>query len=269
MTAPFLRQLGDTGIEVSAIGLGTVKIGRNQGVKYPRPFDLPDNDAVTDLLALARDLGINLIDTAPAYGISEERLGELLSRRDEWVLVSKAGEEFVNGESHFDFSARHLRHSVERSLKRLKTDYLDVLLIHSSGDDMALIEDYGVLDTVAELKRAGLIRAGGMSTKTVAGGMATLDQSDIAMVTYNLEETGERAVIDHAASHHKGILVKKAFASGHACANGADSVLASLRQVLGAEGVSAVIAGTINPSHLKENVDKARQVIKALNAGDE
>ena len=269
MAEPFLRPLGDSGLQVSAIGLGTVKIGRNQGVKYPRPFDLPDDRAVTGLLSLARDLGINLIDTAPAYGISEERLGQLLTRRDEWVLVSKAGEEFIDGESRFDFSADALRRSVERSLQRLKTDYLDVLLIHSSGDDLALIEQHGVLDTVAELKRTGLIRSGGMSTKTVAGGLATLQHADVAMVTYNLQDTGERPVIDYAAAHHKGILVKKAFASGHVCEAGDDPVTASLEQVLGAPGVSAVIAGTINEAHLRENVDKARAVLQKLNSNDE
>ena len=264
MTDAFMRPLGNTGLTVSALGLGTVKIGRNQGVKYPRPFDLPDDQQVMRLLGLARELGINLIDTAPAYGTSEKRLGKLLERRHDWVLVSKAGEEFEDGESRFDFSPAHLRQSVERSLRRLNTDYLDVLLIHSNGDDLALIEEHGVLDTVAELKRSGLIRAGGMSTKTVAGGLAALSGSDIAMVTYNLAETAEREVIDYAAREHKGILVKKAFASGHACEAGDDPVTASLHQVLGTHGVSAVIAGTINEQHLKENAEKARRVLAEL-----
>src|SRR5690606_8720766 len=102
----FHRPLGTTGLTVSPLGLGTVKIGRNQGVKYPSGFELPDDNQVRDLLALARDAGINLLDTAPAYGTSEERLGPLLSgQRQEWILCSKVGEEFDNGESRFDFSA--------------------------------------------------------------------------------------------------------------------------------------------------------------------
>lgn len=68
------RPLGDTGLAVSPLGLGTVKFGRDQGVKYPSGFTIPDDREAADLLALARDLGINLIDTAPAYGRSEERL---------------------------------------------------------------------------------------------------------------------------------------------------------------------------------------------------
>ncbi|HHH13074.1 MAG TPA: aldo/keto reductase, partial [Thiolapillus brandeum] len=58
-----LRPLGSTGIEVSPLGLGTVKIGRNQQVKYPRGFELPDDAQVERLLWLARELGINLVDT--------------------------------------------------------------------------------------------------------------------------------------------------------------------------------------------------------------
>src|SRR5690606_33729328 len=91
----FHRPLGSTGFKVSPLGLGTVKLGRDQGVKYPTGFTIPGDDDASLLLAQARELGINLIDTAPAYGRSEERLGPLLrGQRDEWVIVSKVGEEF-------------------------------------------------------------------------------------------------------------------------------------------------------------------------------
>src|SRR5690606_15619655 len=87
-----VRPLGQTGLTVSALGLGTVKFGRNTGVKYPRSFELPDRSAAANLLSLARDLGINLLDTAPAYGESEERLGELLQgQRQDWLICTKAG----------------------------------------------------------------------------------------------------------------------------------------------------------------------------------
>ena len=261
----FMRELGSTGLEVSALGLGTVKIGRNQGVKYPSGFSLPDDQAVTQLLATARDLGINLIDTAPAYGISEQRLGELLTDRNDWVICSKVGEEFDKGESHFDFSAGHVRRSVERSLKRLRTDFIDLVLVHSDGNDMDILSNGETLDALATLKQQGLIRAFGMSTKTVAGGLAALEASDLAMVTYNLNERDERAVIDRAAKAGKGILVKKAFASGHACLPGGatDPVQASLDMILGTPGVSSVIAGTINISHLRENVEKTHKALSA------
>ena len=256
----FLRELGDTGLTVSALGLGTVKIGRDQGVKYPTPFSIPDDDAVRDLLARARELGINLIDTAPAYGRSEERLGHLLPNRQDWVIVSKVGEEFRDGDSHFDFSPAHTRASVERSLRRLNTDYLDCVLIHSDGNDLDVLRS-GALETLEEMKQAGLIRAIGMSTKTVAGGLEALKRSDVAMVTYNLKQDDERPVIDYAAAHHKGILIKKALASGHLCLDGADPVREGLRLVLGHPAVGSAIVGTINPQHLRDNVAAAVAVL--------
>ena len=114
-----LRALGRTGLQVSPVGLGTVKFGRNQQVKYPRGFDLPDDAHLRDLLAVARELGINLLDTAPAYGSAEERLGALLDHADDWVIVTKVGEAFEHGASRFDFSAAGTRASVERSLRRV------------------------------------------------------------------------------------------------------------------------------------------------------
>ena len=69
------RPFGATGLSVSPLGLGTVKFGRDKGLKHPGSFTIPTDSEARDLIALAADLGINLIDTAPAYGTSEERLG--------------------------------------------------------------------------------------------------------------------------------------------------------------------------------------------------
>lgn len=260
----FIRALGDTGINVSALGLGTVKIGRNQGVKYPSDFALPDDRRVIELLRQTRELGINLIDTAPAYGHSEERLGRLLRNRRDWVICSKAGEEFRGGVSRYDFRPEQIRRSVERSLRRLRTDYIDILLIHSDGNDLDIIHRYGALDVLRELQQKGLVRATGMSTKTVEGGLACLERADAAMVTCNLADDSQRPVIDYAAEQNKGILVKKAFGSGHLCAEGEDPVRASLEKLLGTRGVSSIIAGTINPAHLRQNTDQARRVLRGL-----
>src|SRR5690554_5900058 len=98
------RPLGSTGIQVSPLGFGTVKLGRNQGVKYPNTFSIPNDTEALHLIALAKEHGVNLIDTAPAYGNSEERLGFLLKgQRQDFVICSKVGEEFdVNtGKSTF------------------------------------------------------------------------------------------------------------------------------------------------------------------------
>lgn len=268
MTLPtlhdFHRPLGSTGLSVSPLGLGTVKLGRDQGVKYPNGFTIPDDDQARLLLAQARELGINLIDTAPAYGSSEERLGPLLrGQRDQWVIVSKVGEEFEDGLSRFDFSAAHTRTSVERSLKRLETDCIDMVLVHSNGDDLRILETEEVYQTLAQLKQEGKIRSFGFSGKTAEGGLKALEQGDCAMVTYNLNEQAERPVIDYAASTHKAILVKKALASGHVCLSpGVDPVRASFELLFGHPGVTSAIVGTINPVHLAHNVATVAQVLR-------
>lgn len=249
------RRIGNTDILVSILGLGTVKWGRNQGVKYPHAFAIPNDDVLQNLLSAAKDHGINLLDTAPAYGESETRLGKLLKAdRSHWVLCTKAGELFCDGQSYFDFSKKAITHSVETSLKRLQTDYLDIVLIHSNGDDVNLIEHHAVLDTLNQMKEKGYIRAIGMSTKTVAGGLLTLEQADIAMVTSRPDYMDEAAVIEKAHVLQKGVLIKKAFASGHLdVSKGQESALKSLRFNLLYPAVASIVIGTISLDHLTAN----------------
>jgi len=249
------RRLGKSCIEVSTIGLGTVKFGRNQNVKYPYPFSLPSDYEIENLLDYAKALGINLLDTAPAYGTSEERLGKLLhGKRQEWIISTKVGEAFFEGKSYFDFSANTIRESIERSLLHLKTDYIDIALVHSNGDDQRIIEEEHIFSLLAALKKEGKIRAYGMSTKTVAGGLLAVDMADVVMVAYNPSYTEEREVINYAYQHQKGIFIKKAFASGHLPWQSSDPIAESIRFILQEPGISSVIVGTLNPSHLQHNV---------------
>ncbi len=250
-----LRPLGSTGIQVSPLGLGTVKLGRDQQVKYPWQFKIPDDAEARALLELAWELGINTLDTAPAYGNSEERLGQLLPHKDDWVIVGKVGELFENGESAFDFSAAYTRMSVERSLRRLGRDYIDVVLVHSHGDDMAIIHNEAVCDTLAELKHEGKIKAIGLSTKTVEGGIWSVENMDLVMATYNPVYLDELPVLQRAAELGKGVVIKKGLMSGHADAKaGGGGVEEALRCVFAQPAVSSVVVGTINPVHLRENV---------------
>ncbi len=250
------NQLGNTGIEVSAIGLGTVKFGRNQGVKYPNSFELPDDKAIRQLLHCARDLGINLLDTAPAYGSSEERLGTLLKGcRQEWVLATKVGEEFIDGNSYFDFTPEHTAMSVKRSLQRLKTDYLDIVLVHSDGNDVYNIGHFGILECLQDLKQQGLIRAFGMSIKTIEGGLLAVAKSDVVMVTYNPLHVEEQPVIAQAYAANKGVFIKKSLESGHIeKLQNADPVAFALQFILQEPGISSIIVGTLNQKHLEHNV---------------
>ena len=263
----FYRPLGQDGPLVSALGLGTVKLGRDQGVKYPNGFRIPDDRQALNLLAQAQDLGINLLDTAPAYGLSEQRLGQLLQgQRQNWVIVSKVGEEFEQGKSWFDFSAKHTRFSVERSLQRLKTDHLEMALVHSDGNDLAILQEHEVYQTLAALKQEGKIGQFGFSGKTVAGGLMALEQGDCAMVTFNLNEQHELPVIEQAAKQGKAILIKKALASGHICLDPAiDPVRASFELIFNQPGVTSAVIGTITPKHLAENAIHAVAAIKQAN----
>ncbi len=244
------RELGKSGITVSVLGLGTVKLGRNTAVKYPRGFALPTDAEARRLLSRAQALGVNFIDTAPAYGTSEERLGELLKgKRSDWIIMTKVGEEFSAGQSHYDFSPEHTITSVHRSLERLATDYLDIVLIHSDGDDQRILQHLGTLECLFDLKQQGLIRAAGISHKSVNGARLALSAgADVIMATLSSRVTDEIEVIAQAGAQGCGVVIKKALESGQ------DNPQ-SLKFVAAQSGVSCIVVGTLNPEHLAENAN--------------
>ena len=258
-------RLGQTDLIVSRLGLGTVKFGRTQGVKYPHPFVLPTDAEIVCLLETARSLGINLLDTAPAYGESEARIGKLLENSKDWIICSKVGEQFSQGQSYFDFTPQAICSSIEASLKRLRRDYLDIVLVHSNGCDLQLIQEEQVFSTLQQLKQAGKILSFGMSSKTVAGGMLTIDQADLAMVTYHPDSPADQAVIDHAHKQNKGIFIKKGFASGHLNPNVKDPITAAMQFIFQEPGVTSLIVGTLNPEHLRQNAACLERVLTNLN----
>ena len=243
------RRLGRSAIEVTPIGFGAFKIGRNTGVKYPQAYDLPDVDAVARLFDGLLDLGINYIDTAPAYGLSEERVGAALAgRRDDLVLSTKVGETFTDGRSTFDFSARGIRESVQRSLRLLRTETIDVVFIHSDGDDIRIQTRTDAVPTLTALRDEGVIRAIGLSGKTVEGARAALSWSDVLMVEYNDRDRTHAGVIAEAAERGVGIVVKKGLASGRLAAEQA------VRFVLDTAGVSSLVVGSLSLDHIRDNV---------------
>ena len=257
--------LGKSDVKLSPLGLGTVKFGRNEKVKYPGHFEIPDEDFLRDFLDLAKSLGITTLDTAPAYGASEERLGRLLKRdRDEWTIIAKAGEYFKDGESFYDFSSQSIERSLHSSLKKLDTSYVDVFLLHSDGRDKDILADKDLLDKLYQFKAQGLIKACGISSKTVEGGLKGIDLLDCVMATYNPFYKEEEPVLKEAERKKKGIILKKALASGHLDKiNAPDPVQASLSCAYGQPSVSSVIIGTIHPEHLRSNV---RAALKAIHA---
>jgi aryl-alcohol dehydrogenase-like predicted oxidoreductase len=242
-------------LAISPVGFGAFKIGRNQGVKYPTSYDLPDDATVTRLLNGLLDAGVDLIDTAPAYGLSEDRIGRAIAgRREEFTLSTKVGETFENGESVYDFSAESVRASVERSLRRLQTDVLDVVFVHSDGRDIEIIEQTPVVETLLEMKSRGLMRAIGFSGKTVDGARRALDWADVLMVEYHLDDRSHEDVISEAAGRGVGVLVKKGLAAGHLSAEEA------IQFVLGNAHVDALVVGGLNLDHILANIAVAAAV---------
>ena len=242
--------LGNTGMSVAKLSLGTVKLGRATGVKYPTPVKIPSDQEALTLLRSAKDLGINLIDTAPAYGDSEQRLGKLLKgERQDWLLCTKVGESYDGETSSYDFTPEATRTSVRRSLEYLGTDYLDIVLVHSDGSDLEIVQQYGTLAALHELKAEGLIRAVGISHKSAAGAGAALAAGvDVLMATLNPEYQDEAAIISEAGSLGVGVLVKKALSSGH-------GQISDLTWVAEQPGVSSIVIGTTNPEHLRSNAE--------------
>jgi aryl-alcohol dehydrogenase-like predicted oxidoreductase len=254
MTLPRLC-ISNTGIEVSRLGLGTVKWGRNQQVKYPA-FELPDNKTLHALLDTAEAAGLNLLDTAPAYGIAEERVGQILAERQQssFRVMTKSGEEFFNGLSRFDFSAEHTESSIVRSLGRLRVETLDLVMVHCSANDLGVLDQTPVLETLQKLRDKGLIHAIGVSTMTLEGGLHAVELSDAVMVPFSLNYQAHLPVIEKAHRLGKAVFVKRALYSGPA-QDSAVPLREMLSPVLHTPGVTSVIAGTINPQHLKENIE--------------
>jgi aryl-alcohol dehydrogenase-like predicted oxidoreductase len=250
-----LRPLGRTGLAISPIGFGAFKIGRNQKTKYATAYELPSDEQVAQLLNGLLDLGINYIDTAPAYGTSEERIGRAVSqRRAEFVLATKVGETFADGVSTYDFSAAAIRHSVERSLERLKTPALDVLLLHSDGRDEWIQTQTDAVATLIELKRQGLTRAIGLSGKTVEGARQALAWADVLMVEYHLRDRSHEAVITEATARGVGIVVKKGLGSGELPAEEA------MRFVLDNPLVASLVIGGLSFDHFRANLQFAQRL---------
>jgi len=255
-------QLADTGLSVSRLGLGTVKFGRNEEVKYPESFEIPDDHQVLALLSQAHDAGINLLDTAPAYGSAQQRLGRLVGNNEDWLICSKVGERFANGVSEYIYTEAETRQTVESSLRDLKREALDIVLIHSNGDDLHVLQETPVMETLLRLKQEGKIRAAGISRKTVAGGLVALQHLDVVMCMYNLLEIDELPVIQAASESGKGIFIKKGLMSGHLDKASQDNpLLASYRHIFAQPSVSSLIVGTINPQHLQQNIDALNTVL--------
>src|SRR3954471_1401481 len=150
------RRLGNSGLVVSVVGLGT----NNLGMKLDAPHS-------REVVHAALDEGITLFDTADSYGTSEERLGELLEgNRDDVIIATKFGGDvrrrgLSNGEDwDARASRRYVRRAVESSLRRLRTDWIDLYQLHRPDEATPIEETLSVLD---DLIHEGKVRYIGSS----------------------------------------------------------------------------------------------------------
>lgn len=209
------RPLGRTGIIVSEIGFGTWGLGGNA-------YGPIDDRVSIHALQTAFDHGITFFDTSDLYGDgrSEEVLGQALHDvRENVVICTKVGLLPHTGFSMpYDFSPQYIRQKIQDSLRHLKTDYVDLYLLHSPTIDI-LAKHPETLEVMAELQKAGLIRSYGVSVRSPAEGVAAIQQFDIAAIEVNFNLIDQRAIenglFDLAQKVQMGIIVRTPLCFGY------------------------------------------------------
>lgn len=276
------RPLGATGLEVSVIALGALEIGRDWAADVdPNPHHLSESEAISFVHA-AIDLGINLIDTAPAYWHSEEYLGKALKgRRDQVVLATKVGEHCDPSGSYYDYSYGATLRFIEQSLRRLQTDYVDLIQIHSAPLDV--LEKGETYEALCKARDEGKVLHIGMT-----GGARECARAlerggyETVQVPYNLLNLApEQLVFPLAHKRKAGVLVMRGLAGGkltekyvNLSGSNLKAKIASFEKFLGSGGVfslahlalgyvlgspdvSSVLVGTRKIEHLEKAIAAA------------
>lgn len=268
------RPFGKTGLEVTQLGYGTM------GLRGPRTWGVrvvSDEDAER-FLNRVLDQGINFIDTAPDYGISEERIGRYIgSRRDEYYLATKCGCVYTQHADHLEldhvWTRDVVQRNLEQSLQRMQTDYVDVLQFHG-GDHETLVQA-GLIDLLTELRRAGTVRLLGVSSSLPQlPGLIELGVFDTFQIPFSCLAPEHEPWIRRAAEAGAGIIIRGGIAQGGPDAEiqrpalnevweqaGLEECLPAamtraeliLRYTISHPHCHCVIVGTCNPDHLAEN----------------
>lgn len=247
------RSLGRTQIECSAFGLGTWAF--NSAV-----YGDVDERAALDTIAAALDIGVNFFDTAPLYGnkerdgIAEEILGKgLRGARDKAVVSSKFGRKPTEG-NKANFYGAYARQSVEESLQRLGTDYIDVLFFHSPFGPEEINDD--VWQSLAELKTEGKVRFIGHSiskfaeTQEMAKAWAQERKIDVIQVVYSLLNREAAGLIADLGREGVGIVARESLANGFLSG--------------GVRRDTVFPAGTLNARYSREEVIERVERVEAL-----
>ena len=265
-----IRTLGNTDLRVSRLGLGLAEIG----------FELVLNreEQASRMLNEALDAGITFLDTAACYGDSEVLIGRAVAhRRDEFVLATKAGHS-ASGCAGASWTAEMVMDSIERSLKRLQTDHLDLVHLHSCS--LEVLERGDVIRALLDAKQAGKTRYVGYSGDNEAARWAVESgHFDTLQTSYNLVDQRARADLFRLAqARGLGIIAKRPIANAAwGDGNGApslyrqrahemtemgpiprapeDPILLALGFTLAHDAVDTAIVGTKNPEHVHANVE--------------
>lgn len=272
------RRLGRTDLQVSEISLGALEIGRDWGIKVEGDFGRPEEQDAIRLVETAIDQGINFLDTAPAYQLSEERLGKVLvHHRGEVYIGTKVGEHYSDAHGFwYDSSPMAVRASIEQSLHRLGIDTIDLLQIHSASLD--IIDQGEVLAEMQRFQQAGHVRFLGMSGGNNEALAAIENGSyDTVQVVFNILDQGAaQTVFPEAEKCDVGVIIMLPVGQGILTAKrahlepedkrrrqaealeglerpGQTLAQAALRFVLASKAVSTAIAGTRKVDHLLEN----------------
>ena len=208
------RRLGRTEVEVSVIGVGTWQLGGEWGKDFT-PAE------VSSMLDRARHLGVNLIDTAECYGdhVSESLVGQAIAAsREQWVVATKFGHRYLGDHDRSQqWSADQVIGQLERSLRALRTDYIDLYQFHS-GDRLAFDND-DLWEALRGRVAAGVIRHLGVSlgsnTDVEQVERATEVGAEVIQVVYSrLDREPEVGVLPGCRRHDLGVLAREALAGG-------------------------------------------------------
>lgn len=270
------------GMDVTFIGFGALEIGRDWGLGDADEKRRPDDEAAGEVLRAVLDLGINLIDTASAYHRSEERIGRTIAgRRGEYVLASKCGEHSDEPRTFYDFSYAGISASIDRSLRLLQTDVIDLMQIHFGPDPEGVLDRGETVAAMKDAQRAGKVRFLGAS---IDGALATRciesGDFDVMQLGYSLVAQGNTENIRLARSKGIGVLVRSGLAAGAltsrviphlndevrhidkvrkllALVGGDGDALTSLALnfLYENDGISSVLVGSKRVAHVKANLD--------------
>ena len=207
-------QLGRTGLKVSRIGLGTAEIGFAYGIGDRA---VPTQAQASMLLRGAADLGITFFDTANAYGLSEERIGKSgILKNPEIIVETKCAQFLEKGESvDRQELEKRIRDQVAISLKVLQVESLPILMLH--GPSKEQIEKGDLIEIFSSLKKEGLIRFTGVSTRGIDAPHAAIasDFFDVVQVSYSIaDQRISEMILPFALEKNVGVVSRSTLLKG-------------------------------------------------------